>query len=147
MVLVDGVWTAWSDDGSCGATCGVGFRRQSRTYSNPPPQGAGAPCPGAVSQLVPCGSDVCPGSNKYDGKVSEKDFVLVCAVDGGWTEWADSSSCSSTCGNGTKEQVRYCANPPTQGNGTACAGPSLQTAPCENGECVTSGRQIFQRTT
>lgn len=60
-------------------------------------------------------------------------------VDGAWTEWTDSSTCSVTCNDGVKEQVRFCVNPALQGTGASCSGPSQQTTMCNYGTCITPG--------
>lgn len=60
-------------------------------------------------------------------------------VNGGWTDWADSTICSASCGNGTKGQVRFCANPIPEWGGANCAGMSEQTVNCSNGDCTESG--------
>lgn len=139
-ISVDGGWTQWLDQNPCNVSCGGGTKNQVRFCINPTPSAHGSDCPGISNQEVNCGNDACPTLGGGDG---------IPSVDGAWTDWADSSPCSASCGNGTKGQVRYCANPTQQGSGMDCDGPSEQDAPCNNGPCITSGivtaAQLFKQ--
>merc|ERR1711998_73302 len=57
---------------------------------------------------------------------------------GGWTMWADSTSCSVTCGSGTKDQTRSCTNP-SPDNGNDCSGldggASTRSVACSMSAC------------
>lgn len=66
--------------------------------------------------------------------------LFALTVDGAWTDWADSTLCSASCGNGTKYQVRYCASPIPEWGGSFCGGLSQQVVHCTNGPCTESGK-------
>jgi Thrombospondin type 1 domain len=54
----------------------------------------------------------------------------VFALDGHWSGWSDSTACTATCGNATKQQVRQCNNPPQSFGGQPCQGEATQTVAC-----------------
>ena len=54
-------------------------------------------------------------------------------VDCVWGQW-ESSSCSTTCGNGTKHLMRSIIRNALNG-GENCSGPAYQTAACNYAEC------------
>jgi hypothetical protein len=56
-------------------------------------------------------------------------------VNGGWSSWQDSSSCSQVCDGGTKTQVRYCNNPAPSNGGSNCSGSSTRTVSCNTQQC------------
>ena len=41
-------------------------------------------------------------------------------MDGGWSNFTFVTNCSVKCGNGTRNQTRYCSNPPPQYGGKMC---------------------------
>ena len=57
------------------------------------------------------------------------------AVNGGWSQWTSWSSCSLTCGGGTRTRTRTCTNPTPQGSGADCVGSSLGSEGCNMVEC------------
>jgi len=58
------------------------------------------------------------------------------AVDGGWTEWAQWSVCSRSCGDsGVKTRSRDCTQPPPQLGGLACTGVAVETITCNVRPC------------
>ena len=59
---------------------------------------------------------------------------LFFSVNGRWSNWAAWSRCSKTCGNGTKNRLRTCTNPPPK-DGGKCVGPSKQMKPCLEKRC------------
>lgn len=63
-------------------------------------------------------------------------------VDGNWTAWTDLNICSVTCGNGTKDRVRYCTNPAPQGTGAYCSGSSEESTPCNPEPCPSPGEMV-----
>lgn len=56
-------------------------------------------------------------------------------VDGNFTTWGPWTSCSLTCGNGTRSRFRNCTNPPPQHGGNDCLGPRNETQDCFDGSC------------
>ncbi|CAH1772616.1 unnamed protein product, partial [Owenia fusiformis] len=85
---VHGVWSDWSFD-DCSVTCGGGTQSGTRACDNPPPSGTGAACTGDSFTDQSCNTNECP-------------------INGGWNEWSEFGSCSSTCGGGTKTRSRSC---------------------------------------
>ena len=56
-------------------------------------------------------------------------------VNGGYGPWSPFSSCSKTCGSGSKFRTRSCNNPEPQNNGQSCEvlGDSINTQTCSLG--------------
>ncbi|XP_074645082.1 uncharacterized protein LOC141901623 isoform X2 [Tubulanus polymorphus] len=50
--------------------------------------------------------------------------------DGGWTAWSPYTSCSSSCGNGSRKRQRSCTNPTPAGHGNMCVGNMIEIQPC-----------------
>ena len=69
-------------------------------------------------------------------------IFLVTAVDGGYTDWFESSKCSVTCGGGIKTLKRTCTSPPPSNGGKDCSGlgPAQKTVSCNDQGC---GRFLF----
>lgn len=61
-----------------------------------------------------------------------RNFFLV---DGGFTAWSAYTKCSSTCGGGTQERTRSCANPEPAHGGKECVGPTTDTRQCGEDPC------------
>ena len=57
------------------------------------------------------------------------------AVDGGWSEWSQWSSCSKTCGRGSKVRARSCDSPVPRFGGLQCQGDVEETGDCQLSEC------------
>ena len=64
---------------------------------------------------------------------------LVAVVNGEWSNWGAWSSCSISCGPGTKEQTRVCDNPAPENGGTPCAGSSSESENCNEQACSVDG--------
>lgn len=60
-MTVDGGWSAWSPWTQCTPQCS-GFKRRSRSCTNPAPVNGGATCHGDVTQRAACH---CPGTVLY----------------------------------------------------------------------------------
>ncbi|XP_022785409.1 A disintegrin and metalloproteinase with thrombospondin motifs adt-1-like [Stylophora pistillata] len=58
---VDGNWTSWGAWTSCTKTCGLSYRKRSRSCANPPPQYGGSGCVGLNDQVERCKDKPCPG--------------------------------------------------------------------------------------
>ncbi|XP_035688793.1 SCO-spondin-like [Branchiostoma floridae] len=114
---VDGGWSNWGSWSGCSVTCGVGTRTRSRPCTNPAPVNGGANCVGQAQQTEPCSAGVtCPA-----------------VVDGGWSNWGPWSSCSGTCGLGTRTRDRTCTNPAPDNGGADCVGESQEAQQCNTG--------------
>lgn len=55
--------------------------------------------------------------------------------DGGYSDWGAWSSCSVTCGKGTKTRTRACDNPTKEGAGLDCSGDNQDTDTCILSAC------------
>ncbi len=63
-------------------------------------------------------------------------LFFTSAVDGGWTEWANTGQCSSTCGqSGKRIRQRSCTNPAPSGGGRECPGDAEQKISCNFDPC------------
>ncbi|XP_001623142.2 uncharacterized protein LOC5501884 isoform X2 [Nematostella vectensis] len=61
------------------------------------------------------------------------------AVDGGFAEWSDFTSCSVTCAQGSRTRRRLCTSPPPQHGGLNCTGAFSETTPCNLRPCPING--------
>ena len=71
----------------------------------------------------------------YSFKLTKKIILGPAKVHGAWSSWSSYSSCSVSCGSGSKTRTRECNSPPPSGGGSYCSGRSSQTATCEEKEC------------
>ena len=60
--------------------------------------------------------------------------VLV-IVDGGWSEWEDTTECTGSCGLSLKEQNRSCSEPPPSCGGWPCIGNDHRLTLCDTTCC------------
>jgi len=119
-------WSEWSgwQNGVCSRTCGTGSMNQRRTRQcSHGANGCGGH--GDESRQAACNSHECP-------------------VDGYWTsysEWREDSSCSRSCGGGSRRMVRHrqCNGP--YGGGRPCVGSSdeVKSLSCNTQACPTDG--------
>lgn len=56
-------------------------------------------------------------------------------IDGHWGRWSAWSTCSKTCGNGTKVRSRQCDDPTPANSGKLCSGDDKQQTACIKGRC------------
>ena len=105
---VDGYWTAWSNYGECGVTCGEGYKYRTRKCVGK--KYGGKDCVGDYKEATDCKTDV------------------NCPINGYWSEWEKWSSCSKTCGDGIQTRTRTC-NEPKYG-GEKCEGSPKNTRKC-----------------
>ena len=66
-------------------------------------------------------------------------LIYFSLVDGGYTNWSEFSSCTVSCGQGTKTRTRNCTNPLPQHGGNYCQGRSTQSVPCLVRHCPING--------
>lgn len=118
---VDGRWSLWKPWGPCSLTCAGGVQRRTRTCSNPPPKYGGKNCEGNDLQTQSCNRAPCP-------------------VDGNWAEWRPWRPCSVTCGGGSQDRTRACANPRPAFGGANCEGQSKEYRQCNRNPCPVNGR-------
>ena len=107
-------WSEWSAVGGCTRSCGTGdqtFTRKCLTSLNT----VSTACAGSGIRTDPCNTQECEGA----------------AVDGGFSEWSEWSTCTATCpGNaggvytGSQGRSRLCDNPTPSGTGAQCVGDS-----------------------
>ncbi|CAG2195918.1 HMCN [Mytilus edulis] len=116
LLPVDGGWSSWAQWTTCSNSCGVGLQTRTRQCNNPSTQYGGVYCNGLSSQTRKCNTISCP-------------------VDGGWSSWAQWTTCSNSCGVGLQTRTRQCNNPSTQYGGVYCNGLSSQTRKCNTISC------------
>ena len=68
--------------------------------------------------------------------IRKKTFQFF-TVDGGWTEFVASGSCSKTCGGGEQTFTRTCTNPSPANCGKPCEGESTKVDECNTQACPT----------
>ena len=95
-------------------TCGdPGMKTRIRSCTNPAPEHNGVDCVGDMSQEANC-----PTLNQ-------------CPINGDWSEWAQWSACSTSCGDtGVIDRSRACDSPAPMYNGMDCTGESHQENSC-----------------
>jgi len=111
-LVVDGVWSEWSNFGACSDPCGGGTQMRTRTCT--PPTNGGKPCSGDTEEQQDCNIQPCP-------------------VDGVLSEWSNFGACSTTCGDGTQVRTRTCT-PPSHG-GNPCSGSTEEQQDCNLQVC------------
>ena len=64
-------------------------------------------------------------------------FCPIFVVDGGYGRWSEYSSCTKSCGGGTKERRRKCNNPPPEHGGKNCSrlGLTYEVVACNIKPC------------
>lgn len=115
----DNKWSNWNDWTSCSTSCGDGIKTRLRVCKNSSGQFS-KNCQGNQSEKIIC----------HEKK---------CAIDGNWSNWADFTPCSVTCGQGRKMRDRLCNNPAPQYGGKPCQGEQWDKADCYKKPCKTDG--------
>ena len=111
---VDCRWDNWGQWTTCSKTCGGGNRQRTRTIGQVAEHG-GLACSGLSSEEQTCQTNGCP----------------VSCIWGGWEQW---SSCSRTCGGGTRQRTRT-VQQAAQHGGPPCLGQSSQNENCQTNAC------------
>jgi len=111
---IDCQWSGWSKSGECTKSCGGGTQYFQRTISVQSKNG-GKSCTGNPIKQEKC--------NDFD-----------CPVDCRWNNWSDWTSCSKTCGQGSKNRRREVQTRARNG-GSQCQGLSMQTQSCNVRDC------------
>ncbi|XP_071607418.1 hemicentin-1 isoform X3 [Heliangelus exortis] len=117
---VDGAWSSWLPWGPCSETCGKGTQTRARLCTNPAPSHDGSYCEGSDTQMQVCNKRHCP-------------------VDGKWATWGSWSSCTLSCGGGSRQRMRRCSDPVPQFGGHRCEGNDIQIDFCNNNPCPIHG--------
>ncbi|WAR07555.1 HMCN1-like protein [Mya arenaria] len=112
---VNGGFSAWTPWIKCSDTCGDGTRSRYRLCNNPPPQYGGAECNGDLSSFDACS------------------IQKICPINGFFSNWSTWTTCSVSCGNGTRVRERLCDNPQPQHNGSTCTGDYKESEDCFTG--------------
>jgi len=118
---LDCKWQPWSDWGTCGATCGGGVRKQTRTVKIMPMNGG-----------MPCDT-----TNDQGGPASEKSESCnedTCPVDCAWSSWSAFSPCSKSCEAGSMSRTRV-KQPSESDGGVPCVGEPIETNFCNTQGC------------
>ncbi|OWF44661.1 SCO-spondin-like [Mizuhopecten yessoensis] len=118
---VDGGYSSWGSWGACSVTCASGSQTRTRACDNPTPQHGGQSCSGSSSVTKSCTKSACP-------------------VDGNWASWGSWTSCTNTCGGGTKTRTRTCSNPARANGGADCAGSGSDQTSCNTQSCAVHGQ-------
>ncbi|XP_048579836.1 uncharacterized protein LOC116619170 isoform X2 [Nematostella vectensis] len=122
MCPIHGGYTEWTNFTECTVSCGNGTKFRNRTCTNPEPRHGGRDCDGPAVEILACNTHFCP-------------------IHGGYTMWSNFTTCSVSCGNGTRTRIRNCTNPPPKHNGRTCdvLGPRIETQPCNTFYCPVDG--------
>ena len=62
-------------------------------------------------------------------------ILAIKSVNGGWSGFGAWSSCTVTCGGGTKSRSRSCTNPKASNGGNPCPGSSIDKPTCNTNGC------------
>ena len=121
---INGGYSKWSEFSQCSVSCGSGTRQRNRSCSNPQPRHGGKNCShlGLGVDIEICNTNLCP-------------------IHGGFSEWTIFSKCTKSCGNGTQQRTRKCANPKPKLGGRDCSslGPHTDTRKCNTHHCPING--------
>ncbi|KAK6167247.1 hypothetical protein SNE40_021325 [Patella caerulea] len=117
---INGGWGEWGLWNPCSRSCGEGYRSRDRKCNSPRPQFGGLKCIGSATETEIC-------------------LTQRCAVDGDWNDWTSWSSCTLSCGGGSRARSRECNNPPPQLGGAFCVGSDSQKDYCNTEPCPVHG--------
>ena len=63
-------------------------------------------------------------------------LYIVVPVDGNWGAYGAWSTCTATCGGGTRMRVRSCDDPGPSNGGRKCPGSSAEIEDCGTQSCA-----------
>ena len=144
-VLVHGRWTDWTP-AICTTTCGPGTITQHRTCSNPAPLHWGNVCVGDRTYHTTCYLRECPSESISPLDIFASNEVLLQKVNGQWTLWTGWTTCTVTCGGGTRTRDRACTNPAPQHGGAPCSTLPLgarHTEDCSLNPCPSRLHKLY----
>ncbi|XP_054272557.1 hemicentin-1-like [Macrosteles quadrilineatus] len=122
IVIVPLQWTDWTAWTVCSKSCGGGKESRERQCGHNT---------NTSSAFVEFDLSECVG----DKIQSRPCNVLPCQVHGGWSEWTDWTSCSESCGRGTRRRYRRCDSPAPALGGDTCLGSDGEQETCTIQPC------------
>lgn len=81
--------------------------------------------------------------DSYSFKVTEPFLLLFPPVDGKWSSWVSWGACSVSCGGGTRQRRRLCANPAPQHGGRHCEGNDVHIDFCNSDPCPSESYSLL----
>ena len=109
------LWSGYSAWSGCSSSCGVGVQRRKRKILQPAGEG-GKECEGNAEETRPCQSAPCP-------------------VDCEWANYGAWSTCTKTCGGGTRKRRRSIKRRAQSGGKTCPPGDSEEVKFCKTKAC------------
>ncbi|VDI19374.1 Hypothetical predicted protein, partial [Mytilus galloprovincialis] len=135
-----GRWTRWS---RCSVSCGGGSRERTRSCDNPAPANGGPDCSGSGTDSKQCATNPCPSIIQHLPKLCAllymKNWYTSLSKAGNWGRWTRWSSCSVSCGGGSRKRTRSCDNPAPSNGGLDCSGYSTDSKKCARNPCPIDG--------
>ncbi|XP_019884984.1 spondin-1 isoform X2 [Camponotus floridanus] len=124
--------TFWAEWSTCSVNCGLGTQLRQRRFRDEAAANANKPCTTTLTDRRFCYNEqrpYCPSNARYNGLLNSE----MCEL----TPWSSWSSCSSTCGEGSKTRNRNFRQKKFRKQCKAVPdGPQLQeTFDCENEPC------------
>ncbi|GLH01974.1 Obscurin, partial [Gryllus bimaculatus] len=116
-------WTNWGSWSECTSSCGPGEQVRTRTCGDPELEDpfAQIECSGMAEEWQSCD-------------------LAECQINGGWSDWSSWTSCSTSCGRGTRRRYRDCSNPIPMYGGKICVGSDAQQEYCRQTPCPINGQ-------
>ena len=80
-------------------------------------------------------SNQCFSLTTQSDKLQLIPVFLYYIVNGGWSSWSVSTTCSVTCGSGVEILSRTCTNPAPKHGGRSCSGAGRKEQACSKNPC------------